>query len=131
VSAYTQASSPIRRFADLVTQRQFAAFLKAEALPYSREELTSILAGAETAEQEIRGIEDRSTNYWLLEYLSREKMGQPMNAVVLDRKGNLELEETFVRGKLQSPGGEEPGSVLSVSIDTIHPVKGEVRFKRT
>jgi exoribonuclease-2 len=131
VSAYTQASSPIRRFADLVTQRQFAAFLKTEALPYSRDELTGILTGAETSEQEIRGIEDRSTNYWLLEYLSREKMGQPMNGFVLDRKGTIELEDFYLRGKLQTPGGEEPGSVLSVTIDTIQPAKGDVRFKRT
>jgi exoribonuclease-2 len=131
VSAYTQASSPIRRFADLVTQRQFAAFLKTEALPYSRDELTGILTGAETSEQEIRGIEDRSTNYWLLEYLSREKMGQPMNGFVLDRKGTIELEDFYLRGKLQSPGGEEPGIVLSVTIDTIQPAKGDVRFRRT
>ena len=130
VSAYTQASSPIRRFTDLVTQRQFAAFLKGEPVPYSREELTGLLSGAETTEQEIRGIEDRSTNYWLLEFLSREKMGIPMNAIVLDRKGNIELEDYYVRGKLQSPGGEDPGSILSVLIDTIQPAKGDVRFKR-
>jgi len=130
VSAYTQASSPIRRFTDLVTQRQFAAFLKSEPAPYSRDEITGFLSGAETAEQEIRGIEDRSTNYWLLEFLSREKMGHPMNAFVLDRKGNIELEDFYVRGKLQSPGGEDPGTMLSVLIDTIQPAKGDVRFKR-
>ena len=133
LSAYTQASSPIRRYADLVTQQQFTAFLRGKPVPYDREELLKILANAETAEQEIRSIEDRSTNYWILEYLSREKMGQPMNAVVLDRKGNIELEECYLRGRLQSPGGtasDEPGSVISVMIDTIHPDKGEVRFKR-
>lgn len=130
LTAYTQASSPIRRYADLVTQRQFTAFLQSKPLPYDREELLKILANAETTEYEIRGIEDRSTNYWILEYLAREKMGQPMNAVVLDRKGTIELENCYLRGKLQSPGGEEPGSAISVMVDTIHPSKGEVRFKR-
>jgi len=130
LGAYTQVSSPIRRYADLVTQQQFTAFLKAKPLPYEREELLSILTNAETTEQEIRSIEDRSTNYWILEYLSREKMTQPMSAVLLDRKGNIELEDCYLRGKLQSPGGEEPGSVLSVMIDTIDPGKGNVRFKR-
>jgi exoribonuclease-2 len=133
LTAYTQASSPIRRYADLVTQQQFTAFLRGKPAPYDREELLRILANAETTEQEIRAIEDRSTNYWILEYLSREKMGQPMNAVVLDRKGNIELEECYLRGRLQDPGGtgnDEPGSVISVMIDTIQPDKGEVRFKR-
>jgi exoribonuclease-2 len=133
LSAYTQASSPIRRYADLVTQQQFTAFLRGKPVPYDREELLRILANAETTEQELRAIEDRSTNYWILEYLSREKMGQPMNAVVLDRKGNIELEECYLRCRLQSPGGtadDEPGCVISVLIDTIQPDKGEVRFKR-
>jgi len=130
LSAYTQASSPIRRYADMVTQQQFTAFLRGKPVPYDREELLTILANAETTEQEIRSIEDRSTNYWILEYLSREKMGQPMNAVILDRKGNIELEETYLRCRLQSPGNDEPGSVISVMIDTIQPDKGDVRFKR-
>jgi exoribonuclease II len=130
LSAYTQASSPIRRYADLVTQQQFTSFLQGKPVPYDREELLRILANAETTEQEVRAIEDRSTNYWILEYLSREKMGQPMNAVVLDRKGNIELEDFYLRGRLQSPVSDEPGSVLSILIDTIDPDKGDVRFKR-
>jgi exoribonuclease-2 len=130
LSAYAQASSPIRRYADLVTQQQFTAFLRGKPVPYDREELLRILANAETTEQEIRALEDRSTNYWILEYLSREKMGQPMNAVVLDRKGNIELEECYLRCRLQSPGNDEPGSAISVMIDSIQPDKGDVRFKR-
>jgi len=133
LTAYAQASSPIRRYADLVTQQQFTSHLRGNPLPYNREELLKILANAETAEQDIRGIEDRSTNYWILEYLSREKMGQPMNAVVLDRKGNIELHDCYLRCRLQSPGGtgnDEPGSMISVMIDSIHPDKGEVRLKR-
>src|SRR5262249_54157179 len=57
LSAYTQASSPIRRYADLVTQRQFTAMLKGLAIPHGREELLRILVTAEAAEQEIRTIE--------------------------------------------------------------------------
>src|SRR5262249_26517594 len=66
LAAYTQASSPIRRYADLVTQRQFTALLSGSPIPHGREELLQILSSAEAAEQEIRTIEDRSTNYWLL-----------------------------------------------------------------
>src|SRR4029077_13095862 len=65
LTAYTQASSPIRRYADLVTQRQFTALLGGKQIPYTREELLQILASAEAAEQEVRSLEDRSTSYWL------------------------------------------------------------------
>src|SRR5262249_5112984 len=78
LSAYTQASSPIRRYADLVTQRQFTALLGGQPHPYGREELLQILVSAEAAESEVRSIEDRCSNYWLLQYLMREKVGQPL-----------------------------------------------------
>jgi exoribonuclease-2 len=130
LSAYTQVSSPIRRYSDLVTQRQFTALLQHQPIPHAREELLEILAAAESAEQEIRAIEDRSTSYWLLQYLAREKMTGVLNAVILDRKGSIELEEYYLRGKLPDPGTTEPGSVIQVTIDHIDPTRGEIRFKR-
>jgi exoribonuclease-2 len=129
LTAYTQASSPIRRYADLVTQRQFACYLRGKALPYMREELLKILAGAEAAEQEVRSIEDRSTNYWLLEYLAREMKDRPLNAVILDPKGNVELEDYYLRGKVTGAAASQAGSRIQIRIDSIDPAKGEVRFR--
>jgi exoribonuclease-2 len=129
LSAYTQVSSPIRRYADLVTQRQFTAMLRGEPIPHGREELLQILAGAEAAEQEIRSIEDRSTNYWLLEYLSRHKKQQPLAAVVLDGKGNIELEEYYFRAKVAAANKLQPGETVSVQIESIDTGKGDVKFR--
>ena len=128
LGAYTQASSPIRRYADLVTQRQFTALLSGAPVPHAREELLQILATAEAAEQEIRAIEDRSTNYWLLEYLSRYKRDQMLAAVVLDAKGNVELEDYYVRAKVGATKAK-PGETVSVQIEAIDPSRGEVRFR--
>lgn len=129
LSAYTQASSPIRRYADLVTQRQFTAMLSGSPIPHVREELLQILATAEAAEQEIRAIEDRSTHYWLLEYLSRYKKDQPLPAIVLDTKGSIELEDYYLRAKLASANKAKPGDTIQVQIESIEPSRGEVRFK--
>ncbi|PYR98056.1 MAG: hypothetical protein DMG16_22290 [Acidobacteria bacterium] len=129
LSAYTQASSPIRRYADLVTQRQFTAMLTGVPVPYGREELLQILATAEAAEQEIRTIEDRSTNYWLLEYLKRYKREEPLAAVVLDQKGNIELQDYYLRGKVSGAVKLQPGETINVRIETIDPGKGDVRFR--
>src|SRR2546427_2231045 len=130
LSAYTQASSPIRRYADLVTQRQFTAMLSGAPVPYGREELLRILATAEAAEQEIRAIEDRSTNYWLLEYLSRHKKDEPLAAIVLDTKGNVELEDYYLRAKVPAVNTLEAGETVQVLIESIDPARGEVRFRR-
>ena len=130
LSAYTQVSSPIRRYSDLVTQRQFTAVLQGDPIPHAREELLRVLAAAEGAELEIRSLEERSTSYWLLKYLAREKIGATLNALVLDRKGNLELDGYYLRGKLPDLGTVEPGNIVQVTIDDIDPLRSEVRFRR-
>lgn len=130
LSAYTQVSSPIRRYSDLVTQRQFTALLRGEAVPHAREELLQVLAAAEGAELEIRSLEERSTTYWVLKYLAREKMGAVLNAMVLDKKGTVELEGYNLRGKVPDPGTAEPGQIIPVTIDDIDPLRAEIRFKR-
>jgi exoribonuclease-2 len=130
LSAYTQASSPIRRYADLVTQRQFTALLQQKPIPHAKEELLEVLAAAESAELEIRALEERSTSYWLLQHLAREKMTVALNAIILDRKGGMELEDYYLRGKLPDPGAAEPGSTVQVMIEHIDPARAELRFKR-
>jgi exoribonuclease II len=129
LTAYTQVSSPIRRYADLVTQRQFTAMLTGTQIPHGNEELLQILVDAEAAEQEIRAIEDRSTNYWLLEYLARYKRDEGLAAVVLDAKGNIELEDYYLRSKLPAGSKLEPGQTVNVRIDNIDPPKADVRFR--
>ncbi len=129
LSAYTQASSPIRRYADLITQRQFTALLQGQDIPYDREELLRILATAESAEQEIRGIEDRSTSYWLLEYLARYKKTENLAAILLDSKGTIELRDYYLRAKITVLNKAQPGTVIEVQIEAIDPARGDVRFR--
>src|SRR5213594_270161 len=129
LGAYTQASSPIRRYADLVTQHQSTAMLSGVPVPYGREELLQILAAAEAAEQEIRAIEDRSTNYWLLEYLRRYKTEEPLAAVVLDQKGNVELQDYYLRAKLSAGTKLRPGDTVDVRVEAIDSAKSEARFR--
>jgi exoribonuclease R len=103
--------------------------LQGRPAPYGREELLQILASAEAAEQEIRALEDRSTNYWLLKYLESSKKDEPLAAVVLDQKGTVELEEYYLRSKISGATKAQPGETITVRIDTIDPAKGDVRFR--
>ena len=90
-------------------------------------EILGLKAGA--TEQEIRAIEDRSTNYWLLEYLSRYKRDTPLQAVVLDGKGNVELADYYLRAKVAATIKATPGETVPVQIESIDPAKGDVRFR--
>ena len=127
--AYAQVSSPIRRYADLVTQRQFVAALEGKPFPYDREELLGIITSAEAAELDMRRLEQTSTMYWVLTYLTREKMDEPIQALAIDGKGTVELTDYLIRGKVSNRIQWQTGDSVAVQIESIDPVRGDIRLR--
>lgn len=83
VSAYTQATSPIRRYADLVCQRQVKAHLADEPLPHDADEMVELLGSVETTSREAGRAQSETERYWLLEYL-RRNADRPYEATVIE-----------------------------------------------
>lgn len=71
LDTYTQATSPIRRYSDLLTHFQLKAHLRGEALPFSSEHLKEVMMSVTTATQEVTLVERQTNRYWGLEYLRR------------------------------------------------------------
>ncbi|MGD1872098.1 MAG: ribonuclease catalytic domain-containing protein [Mastigocoleus sp.] len=71
LDTYTQATSPIRRYSDLLTHFQLKAHLRGEQLPFSSEELKQVMMGVTTTSQEVTMVERQTNRYWSLEYLRR------------------------------------------------------------
>jgi exoribonuclease-2 len=132
LDVYTQLTSPIRRFADVVIQRQMTAHLAGHAVPYEREELLEILSMAESAERDMRAIERQAMRFWALEFLARERANQPLPAIVVDKIGGgyiLELTDVFIQGYLPTGLGYPLGAHLRVSIEHIDPKRNVLRFR--
>ncbi len=90
VDAYVTATSPIRKYTDLVTQRQIRAILGLEA-PYSDEEIDHIIARMQSPLACIGRIQRGRHRYWLLKYLEN-KIGEKTKAIVLlKRKKDYQL----------------------------------------
>jgi len=68
---YTQATSPIRRYSDLLTHFQLKAHLRGETPPFSAEQLKEVMQSVTAAAQEISLVERQTNRYWGLEYLRR------------------------------------------------------------
>jgi exoribonuclease-2 len=81
---YITATSPIRKYSDLVTQRQLRAASGLEA-PYSRQEIDTIIAASEEPLRQVARIQYRRHRYWLLKYL-QSRTGQKEEAMVLYKR---------------------------------------------
>lgn len=83
--AYLHASSPIRRFADIVNQMQFQAFLQGQTPALGKDELESLIPELEKRLLLLRQVARRSESYWLLRFLQQKHLGEPLDLILLKR----------------------------------------------
>ncbi len=84
LSAYVTATSPIRKYFDLATQRQIRAFLGLETLSTS-EEIDHIIQLLEQPMSHVIKMQYSRHRYWLLKYLEK-RIGQKEEAIVLNKR---------------------------------------------
>lgn len=71
LSSYTQATSPIRRYTDLLTHFQLKAHLRGEQPPFTAIQLQEVMISVTSVTQEVTMVERQTNRYWALEYLRR------------------------------------------------------------
>ncbi len=69
LTAYSQVTSPIRRYADYVGHLQLKAFIAGDVPPFSVEDLKDLIAALEPCSTEAIQVERKRKRYWSLEYL--------------------------------------------------------------
>jgi exoribonuclease-2 len=129
---YTQVTSPLRRYTDLLCHQQFRALIRGGTL-LSEEEVLLRVSAAEAAAMAAARAERASRAHWTAVYLS-EKKGSSWEGVVLDRKGNrgvvfipaLGLEtQVSIRGNL------EPNDPVALVLKSVHISEGTAVFTET
>ena len=71
LNMYSQVTSPIRRYTDLLSHFQIKAHLRGDALPLTVEQLQEIMQILGTNIYEATMVERQTNRYWTLEYLNR------------------------------------------------------------
>jgi exoribonuclease-2 len=125
LDAYIQASSPIRRYFDLVVQRQIRSFLMGEAPVYNQKELVEIRVFVEPVIKDFMNLKRNRIRYWTLKYLSRQR-GEKYKAIVIDelrRKYRIVLCDFFLIAEIARRDGVimRPGEEFVVEVGKADP----------
>lgn len=130
---YVQATSPIRRYSDLICQRQVKAFLTGEELPYSPDEILQIAADVESATREAIRASRGTDLYWSHFYLDTLR-GEVMKGVVLDHRDDriafVFLHDVAMRAKVLMSRRHQPGDEIDVLIERADPRREMLRAKQ-
>jgi exoribonuclease-2 len=126
LEAYTTATSPIRKYFDLVTQRQIRAALGLET-PYSSEEIDHIMNLLEQPISNVMRLQQKRSRYWVLKFLE-QRIGQKEEAIVLLKRRKsyqVLLPEYMMECELPISGGIDlnPEDLIQVTIQHVNARK--------
>ena len=96
---YLWASSPLRRYSDLLNQRQVLAVLAGDKPPYADNdaELFAALTDFEATYSQYAEFQDRIEHYWCLRWLLQEGVTETTASVIRDNLVRLERLPIVVR----------------------------------
>jgi exoribonuclease-2 len=131
LDCYTLATSPIRRYLDLLIHRQILAALSQAPPPYRREDLERILPVMESAMRRSGQLKARRLRYWLLKYLAAW-VGRKKEALVLEalpHRYRLMFPDILLELFLQAPPGKKlsPGDTILVRLDKVLPREDQIK----
>ena len=86
LDAYLTATSPIRKYFDLITQRQIRAAFDLDT-SYSKGEIKETIQLLTQPMSHVSRLQNRRKRYWLLKYLEG-RVGRKEEAIVLSRRRN-------------------------------------------
>ncbi|WP_300459267.1 RNB domain-containing ribonuclease [Desulfobacula sp.] len=118
VKAYVTATSPIRRYHDLLTQRQIKSLFGYNKA-YSKSELETILQSISLPMANAGRIQSARKRYWIIKYLE-SKRGDTYEALVLDCHRDhytVLIKEFMYEAKLPVSGIKlKSGDIIQVTI---------------
>jgi exoribonuclease II len=134
LNTYSQVTSPIRRYTDLLTHFQIKAHLRGDKLPFNRDRMQEILYSVASSAQEAISVERQTNRYWSLEFLRRQG-DQVWQALVLrwlreeENLGLILLEELGLELPHRFERSVSLGDRFQVQVSRADPHRDEVRFR--
>lgn len=127
VDAYTNATSPLRRYTDMVVQRQLYTAVFNKKPVYNEARLKEINMLTQQTLKDIFLIKRNRTRYWVLKYLSR-RIHDTFGAIVFQKLGYkylIILKDLIFVSDIPAPENQElqPGQEINVVVKRANPLE--------
>jgi exoribonuclease-2 len=126
---YTQVTSPLRRYTDLLAHQQIRAALRG-AEPLGRDEMLLRLGAGEAALVQSVQAERASRTHWTLVYL-HDKIGSQWEGVVVEKKGSraqVLIPALGLDTQVSLKKEAEPNQTLALRLTALRIPEGEAVF---
>jgi exoribonuclease-2 len=135
MDAYTSCTSPIRRYVDLVVQRQLKSMVLGRSPVYTGSDLEDISSRVAVPQSRAMLIKKEWTRYWVLKYLEKERI-KILDALVLHqgrRAYHLLLPDYLLEASmpLEEGRGLNPGDHFRVEILRVSPREDVLKLRMT
>lgn len=132
LDVYAQVTSPIRRYADLIMQRQIVSNIMWGEEAYSEEELENLYPMVETGIRDKRVVERQREKYWLYKYLKKLE-GREIEGIissVTDTRVNIYLPEFLFEASVNSGSiaAPEEGKKIRLMVRKVDPLRKTLRL---
>jgi exoribonuclease II len=119
VEQYVWASSPLRRYVDLLNQRQLLALARGEPPPYRAgdEALLSALRDFEVTSDAYGEFQRTMERYWCLRWLMQERRGTVTGSVI--RESLVRLDELPLVVRVPSLPALDPDAAVELAVEDI------------
>ncbi len=125
---YTTITSPLRKYYDLIMQRQLVSLLSGKPLVYGKNDLRTIASDLEPRLTRAAIVEQERQRYWLLKHMEG-KIGERFSALVIDkrlRSYSILIHEYLLETNLSVAAGTafSPGETIFVTLEKVDPFNG-------
>ncbi len=128
---YVTATSPIRKYVDLITQRQIRAALGLETA-YSTSEIEDAIQALELPMGQVARVQYLRQRYWLLKYIEKQ-VGQKTEATVLMKRRmgvQVLLNDYMIECDMHIPPSLDlnPEDLIQVTIQKVSARQDEIKL---
>lgn len=134
LGTYTQVTSPIRRYSDLLSHFQIKAHLRGAPLPFSAEAVKELILSISSAAYEAVLVERQTNRYWGLEFL-RRNADEVWDALMLrwlrehENLGLVLLEDLGMELPMRFTRPVTPGDRLELKVSHADPRQDIIHFQ--